>query len=144
MSQTWEGRPTRGLEFFQLLRNDDEFCAELGRAVLAAGRLESALIRYLHRKAPDLDASRATLGRLISFAEQKQLLLKLVPALRQLSTQRNYLAHSLHALFSGLVEETLLPASDLLDSDVSSFTDRAWMLRENLEGLSNIVEAELP
>ena len=56
-----------------------------------------------------------------------------------LRDQRNYLAHNVHALFSGLVEETILERTGLLDSDVSLYTDRAWQLRENLENLADII-----
>jgi hypothetical protein len=137
-----KGEPAIGLDFYELLRADDEFCAELGRAILAAGRLESALVRYFRQRAPAADTSKATLGRLIHYAEEKVLLSDFVPVLRTLNRQRNHLAHSVHALFSGLVEETILPRSELLDSDVVSFTDRAWELKENLEGLAQLVENE--
>jgi hypothetical protein len=142
MSAQWSGEPASGLEFYEYLRADDEFCAELGRAVLAAGRLESAMVRYFQNQAPDLRTAKATLGTLIRHAEERALLSNLVSALRTLSTQRNYLAHSIHALFSGLVEETILPRSGLLNSDVVTFTERAWQVRENLDGLAEIVEAE--
>lgn len=56
--------------------------------------------------------------------------------------QRNYLAHDIHALFSGFVEETLLQKSDLLDSDVDLFTDRAWQLHGNLNNLAENIEKE--
>ena len=63
----------------------------------------------------------------------------MVPALEQLNTQRNYLAHNIYALFSGLVEETILTRKNLLDSDIDVFTERTWQLTENLNGLANIV-----
>ena len=137
------GEPVEGLEFYELLRADDEFCAELGRAVLAAGRLEGALARYLQGEAPDLKAAKATLGTLTRYAEDRALLSNLVPVLKTLTVQRNYLAHSIHALFSGLVEESILPRSGLLDSDVGLFTERAWQLCENLEGLAEMVERQM-
>jgi hypothetical protein len=133
------GEPTEGLEFYALLCEDDEFCRELGRAVLAAGRLESALKRYINDNAPDENTRRATLGRLIEVSRKHQLLSKMLPALEMLRDQRNYLTHNIHALFSGLVEETILESTGLLDSDVDLFTERAWQLKENLEGLADII-----
>ncbi len=133
------GEPTDGLEFYALLCEDDEFCRELGRAVLAAGRLESALKRYIKDNAPDEKTRKATLGRLIEVSRKHKLLSKMLPALEILRDQRNYLTHNMHALFSGLVEETILESSGLLDSDVDLFTERAWQLKENLEGLADII-----
>ena len=133
------GEPASGLDFFNLLREDDDFCAELGRAVLAAGRLESALARYINKHAPGANTTNATLGRLINFARANELLFKLVPALESLKDQRNYLTHNIHALFSGLVEETVLASTGLLDSDVDLFTGRASQLKENLNDLADIV-----
>jgi hypothetical protein len=138
-----KGEPAEGLEFYALLYADDNFCKELGRAVLAAGRLESELKRYISNNAPEEDTKRATLGRLIKFAREHQLLLKMLPALEMLRDQRNYLAHNIHALFSGLIEETILEATGLLDSDVDVFTDRARQLQENLNGLADIMAREM-
>jgi hypothetical protein len=143
MSAMWSGEPAAGLVFYEFLRADDEFCVELGRAVLAAGRLESALVGYLQQQEPDLRTAKATLGTLIRYAEDRTLLSNLVPALRTLSMQRNYLAHSLHALFSGLVEESILPRNGLVDSDVSLFRERAWQLRQDLDDLAAMVERQV-
>jgi len=64
------------------------------------------------------------------------------PALELLRDQRNYLTHSIHSLLSGWIEETILEKSNLLDSDVVTYTERAWQLAENLNGLADIVEKE--
>ncbi|HLA86771.1 MAG TPA: hypothetical protein VJL10_01995, partial [Anaerolineales bacterium] len=64
---------------------------------------------------------------------------KMVPVLETIKDQRNYLTHNIYALFSGLVEETILPRSELLDSDVWSYTERAWELKENLNGIADII-----
>ncbi len=138
-----KGEPTEGLEFYELLRGDMEFCKELGRAVLAAGRLESALKLYIDKHAPGETTTKATLGRLIEFAKKHDLLTKMVPVLENLKAQRNYLTHNIHALFSGLTEETILERSGLLDSDVSLFAERAWQLADNLDGLADIVFEQL-
>ena len=135
----FQGEPTEGLRFYALLYADDEFCRELGRTILAAGRLESALRLYMTAHAPDENTTNATLGRLISCARKHQLLLKMLPVLETLKAQRNYLAHNVHALFAGLVEETILESSGLRDSDVVMFTERAWQLRENLNALANVI-----
>jgi len=137
-----KGEPAEGLEFYALLYEDDNFCKELGRAVLAAGRLESALKRYIFSHAPKENTTKATLGRLIEFSKQHQLLLKMLPVLETLKDQRNYLTHNIHALFSGLVEETILERTGLLDSDVDLFTDRASQLKENLNALADILSKE--
>jgi hypothetical protein len=48
-----------GIEFFKILSQDDEFCSELGRVVLAAGRLESLMIIQLGNESR---LCKATLG----------------------------------------------------------------------------------
>lgn len=97
-----KGVPTDGLQFYKLLQEDDEFCAELGRAVLAAGRLESALIRHIQIHAPGTDTDKATLGKLIALAEKNGLVTPMLEALRLHKEQRNYLTHQIHTLLSTL------------------------------------------
>lgn len=106
---------------------------------MAAGRLEAELIRYLNSKDVKENTEKANLGRLIRFAKKHTLLEKMIPALEMLNDQRNHLAHNIYALFSGLVEETLLPRSELLDSDIDVFTECAWQLKENINSLADIV-----
>ena len=119
------GRELEPEEFFQELSRDDEFCKELGRAMLAAGRLESELTKYLdHAGVPD-DLRKANLGRLIRVAKKRETLVQLVPVLETLNFQRNYLAHNIHALFYGLIEETVLERTGLLDSDTHLFMENA-------------------
>ncbi len=138
--RTSKGEPVAGLRFFELLCADDRFCAALGRSVLAAGRLESALKRYLASAAPTGDTTKATLGQLIQYCKNNRLITKMVPALEVLRDQRNYLTHNIHALLSDLIEETILERADLLDSDVLTYTERAWDLTNNLNGLAELVE----
>lgn len=141
----FEGRPAGGTEFFALLCADDDFCAQLGRAMLAAGRLETALKRYLKTRRPELKLEHANLGALLQLLQKKHtLLVKMQPALEVLKSQRNYLVHSIHALLSDWIEETILERSDLLDSDISTYCERAWQLTEDLNGLADIVEKENP
>lgn len=109
---------------------------------MAAGRLESALKRYISNHALGKNTTKATLGKLIDFARQQHLLLKMLPVLETLRDQRNYLTHNIHALFSGLVKETILESTGLLDSDVDLFTERTWQLKENLNALVDILSKE--
>jgi hypothetical protein len=137
-----QGELINGPRFFELLCADEHFCAELGRAVLAAGHLESALKCYLATAAPASDTTRATLGKLIQFCAKNHLLTQMIPALELLRDQRNYLTHNIHALLANLIEETVLERENLLDSDVLTYAERAWELKNNLNGLAEIVERE--
>ncbi len=140
----WKGEPVDGPAFYAILCANDEFCAELGRAVLAAGRLETALKQHIIVNAQHPDLTRATLGRLIAVARDRNLLSRMLPALEMLRDQRNYLTHSVHALLSGFIEETILEGSNLIDSEVHTYTERAWQLAENLNSLAEILERESP
>lgn len=131
-----------GLEFYKLLYADDEFCKELGRAVLAAGRLEAELTKYMDNKKVGVKIKKATFGTLIEYARKHEMLTKMVPVLEIMRDQRNYLAHNIYALFSGLIEETILPGYGLLDSDVDLFTDRVCQLTEDLNWLADVVAKE--
>jgi len=134
----WKGKPVDGRAFYALLCADDEFCAELGRAVLAAGRLETVLKLHISDNAEHAKVTRATLGRLIDIAKEHRML----SALEMLKDQRNYLTHNVHALLSGFIEETILEGSNLIDSDVHTYTERAWQLAENLNGLAEALERQ--
>jgi hypothetical protein len=134
-----KGEPTEGLEFYKLLYEYDDFCMELGKAVLAAGRLEAELITYINSKNLGKKTKNANLGKLIAIMKKHKLLEKITPVLEEIKDQRNYLAHNIYALFSGLIEETILERSGLLDSDAATYTDRAWQLRDNLNGLADII-----
>jgi hypothetical protein len=138
-----EGKPVSGDEFFGLLCRSDEFCASLGRVMLAACQLESQLKQFLATQIPSVNTSRATLGRLISYCKDHSCLMPMLPALEVVKDQRNYLTHNIHALLFGLIEETVLEGSGLIDSDVITYTERAWQLRENLDGLSAIIESKI-
>lgn len=135
----YKGEPVTGQEFFDLLYRDDEFCAQFGRTLLAAGRLESELKQYLDAQSIPLKNKRSTLGQLLRLLEKHELLQRMQPSLELLTTQRNYLTHNLFELLMGFIEETLLPRTDLLDSDVHTYTEKVWQLEENLKGLADIV-----
>ncbi len=134
-----KGESTVGIEFYKLLYENDDFCKELGQAILAAGRLEAELINYINKQNVEEKTKKANLGKIIIIAKKHKLLEKMVPVLETIKDQRNYLTHNIYALFSGLVEETILPRSELLDSDVWSYTERAWELKENLNGIADII-----
>ncbi len=128
-----------GIKFYNQLYTDKDFCLQLGKVMLSASRLESELIRYLSKQGVKENTQRANLGKLIRIAENNNLLVKIIPVLKDINGQRNYFSHNLHALFTGLIDETILTISDLLDADINLFTDRAIQLEENLAHLANII-----
>ena len=138
------GKPTEGLEFYDLLFKSDEFCAEMVRVALASSQLEAELIQLLlERKVPGKVVG-LPLGALVKAAQKHNVLEpNVLSALDDLCWQRNYLTHNIYALFIGLIEETRLERSNLLDSDVHTYTERAWQLRVNLVGLAEIVAENL-
>lgn len=137
----YKGARTEGVAFFTLLYEDASFCEEFGRCMLAAARLEAIMIIYL-RKNNIQTSEKETLGQLINSAKKNSLLTKMIPALEMLKIQRNFLTHNLYAIFMGLIEDPILPNKDLLDGDVGLFTERAYLLRENLEGLADILNRD--
>lgn len=134
-----KGEPLEGVKFFNQLYSDNDFCLNLGKVMLSASRLETELIIYLSKQGVKEKTHRANLGTLIQIAKNNELLVKMVPVLQEIKNQRNYLAHNLHALFVGLIDETVLSSSDLIDSDIDVFSDRAVQLDDNLVALANIV-----
>ena len=137
----YQGIPSGGEEFYNLLFESDEFSSELGRVALAAGRLESELILFYNRNNIDENFSKATLGHLIKIGKDKNLLDKnLFIALDMICRQRNYLMHNIHALLTNLIDETILEGRNLLDSDVHTYIDRAWQLGENLNHLAGVIK----
>jgi hypothetical protein len=136
----FKGIRKEGVEFFNLLLESDEFNIELGKVALAAGRLEAEIILYYFRNGVKDDLQHKTLGQLIKIGEKRDLLEKnLKNALELICLQRNYLTHNIYALFIDLIDETILERSNLLDTDVITYTDRAWQLRVNLIDLANLI-----
>lgn len=145
MSAIPQGKQVDGKTFYKFLSADDEFSRHLGRAVLAAGRLESELKQYLRANSVSDDTERATLGQLLGLLEKRVLLKKMQPALDLLKRQRNYLTHNIHAVLTGLKEDELIGSEELealLDSDVHLYAERAWQLAANLNDLADILEKE--
>lgn len=136
----YKGEQSEGVEFYNLLFESEEFNAELGKVTLAAGRLEAEMILFLNRHGLKKGTSRATLGKLIKIGKDNNLLdNNLTVALEHICRQRNYLTQIIYALFIELIDETVLERSKLLDTDVLTYTDRAWQLRENLFGLADSI-----
>ena len=148
------GESVNGPKFYRHLYKDDEFCAEVGRVVLATGRLECALIRYIKEHAPTVNVPKnATLGHLIGVATKNALLSDVFrKGDSLLYDQRNHVVHNIYALLTGQLrkpesdeerrkeqEKPRLPSSDLLDSDVRSYSDYAWQLAKDLDGIADIV-----
>ena len=140
MKTTYKGEPAKGIEFYNLLFKSEEFNIEMGKVTLAAGRLEAELMLYLKRKGVTENLSRSTFGSLIITGKKHNLFDKnLVISLELLCKQRNYLTHNIYALFTDLIEETILEKHNLVDTDVITYIDRAWQLKENLVGIADII-----
>ena len=133
------GEPIAPSEFLKLLHEDEAFCAQLGRAVLAASLLETQLGEYLRARDVSVEHKKATLGHLLTMARKHDLLKDMHGVLEMLRDQRNYLAHSLPPLFLGLIPETLLTRDGLLDSDVDTFTEKAREFTENVSAIADLV-----
>ncbi len=131
----------KGLDFYDLLWGNDEFCMELGRVVLAAGRLESILKEFINKRSPNEKTHKATLGKLINIAKANEpnLSKNIITVLEELTFQRNYLTHNIHSLFIGQIEETVLESTNLTNGDVSRYIDVAWQLQESLNHLADVL-----
>ncbi len=135
----YKGNATKGLEFYNLLLESDKFTTELGKVNLVAGKLEAEMILYYSRKGVTKKLVGLTLGRLIEIGKENNLLDKnQISALKMVCNQRNYFIHNIYSLFTDLIDETILPKNNLIDTDVITYTDYAWKLKDNLEGLAQI------
>jgi hypothetical protein len=136
----YKGEPAKGVDFYNLLVESDEFTSALGKVALHSGKLEAELILLLLRNKAKENFSKKTLGALIDIAQKNNLLNdNLAAALKQVSKQRNYITHNIYALFIDLFDETMLEKSDLLDSDVHTYLDRVCQINENLESLTSVI-----
>lgn len=132
------------IKFFERLCKDNEFCQALGRMTLAAGRFESNLRAFLLLKGVDIPENMATLGRLTTELKKHGLLSENgVQILSKLKKQRDYLMHSLFDLFSARTKKDLVLLEDLTPTETSFFTEKAWQLEQNLNGLSSIAEQRI-
>jgi len=136
----FKGEPSGGVDFFNLLMENEEFNKEIGKLTLAAGRLEAELIHFYKRKGVNENLSRFTLGKLIQYGENFNLLERnLAFALESTCKQRNYITHNIYSLLTELFDETILPKNDLIDTDVLTYTEKAWETRKNLIDLAELI-----
>jgi len=130
-------------DFFQILYGSEDFCSELGRVVLAAGKLEALLIQAMRSEGQTINQKYATLGSLIKLLEKHDRLKALKPHLEMLKKQRNYLTHNIYALLFEHIDETILEANNLVESDVHTYKERAFVLCENLNFIAQLIEKEV-
>jgi hypothetical protein len=139
----YKGEPTKGIEFYNLLFKSDEFNIELGKVTLASGKLEAELMMFLQRNGVTKNISKKTLGSLIEIGNEKKLFdNNLSISLNLIAKQRNYLTHNIYALFIDLLDETILEKNNLIDTDVVTYIDRVWQLKENLISLAEIISRQ--
>ncbi|MBU2997938.1 hypothetical protein KO500_15960 [Cellulophaga baltica] len=139
----YEGKPSKGLEFYDLLNKSEKFTSELGKIALASGRLEVEFIMFLTKNKVKGNYKKATLGRLIRLANENKLLSENEnQVFDHICKLRNYITHNIYALFSDSIEETILESENLLDSDVYLYTETAWQLTENLNGLADVIKTK--
>lgn len=137
----FKGKSTKGIDFFHLLEKSEEFTSELGKVILNSGKLEAELIIFLERHDIKEVNKGPTLGALIKKAEMHKFLDKnMICALKTITNERNYVTHNIYALFIDQLNETMLEKTNLLDSDVNLYIERAWQLNENIKGLTEIIE----
>ena len=94
--------------FYNILYKNNEFCMELGRVILIAGKLESLIKKYLDKNNENEKFIESTLGVLIAKLKKYNSLENIVPALNTLKNQRNCFIHNIHSHFSGFIENNLI------------------------------------
>jgi len=133
-----------GEVFFNKLYEDENFCQQLGKVILSASKLEAIIIRFLNNKNIDDINKKATLGQLIEKIKIKKLLDKnILVILKELSSQRNYLTHNIYLLLLNMIDETVLERNELCYEDVHLYAERAYILADNLNAISEIIKNEL-
>ena len=137
----YKGHSSKGIEFYNLLNQSDEFTSELGKVALASGKLEVELILFLNRNKIKGNYKKGTLGTLIRIASENNLFTSNEKiAFKTISKQRNYITHNIYALFTDFIDETISEKENLLDSDIHLYIERAWQLRVNLNDLADIIK----
>lgn len=135
------GKPTRGLEFYNLLYQSVDFTSELGKIALESSKLEAEIINLLIRNKISGNYNRATLGTLINLAIKNKLIAKNEEiALDMVKKQRNYITHNIYALFNDKIDETIFEKKNLLDSDVYLYIERANQLKKDLIELVELIK----
>ena len=136
----YKGEPTKGLDFYNLLFNSDDFTIELGKVTLAAGKLEAEMILFFNRKGVNEKTNGKTLGTLISIGKKNNLFdINLTTSLELICKQRNYFTHNIYSLFIELIDETILKRKKLIDTDIVTYSDYAYQLRDNLNDLARLI-----
>ena len=131
------------LEFFEMLYADDEFCAELGRLILATGKIEASINEFLDDQGHKVD-KKATFGRLVGkLKEHDHLTENGSSHFDELVLQRNTFSHNIYKILGGGIEGSILPSEDLIPSDVYSFALMAKQTADNINGFSDLVTKEV-
>lgn len=138
----YNGIPVDGLKFYKLLFESDDFTSELGKVMLAAGRLEAELKNLFHTKQITGNFDKATLGALIRKAKDNNLIENRYTVFDRALEQRNYLTHNIYALLSNQIDETILEGNDLFECDVYSYKSKAYQLQDNLNDLVDIISGK--
>lgn len=151
-----------GEKFFNKLYKDEDFCKQLGKVILSAGKLEAQLIKLIENNENDKKCNyyNLTMGKLIGKVEKLKLLPEnTIETLKLLSEQRNHLTHNIFIIFSDLIEDTNLIENINSDKyykteilkqsseekeyfsydDTHVYIERAYILADNLNGLANII-----
>ena len=137
----FKGESHKGINFYNLLFQNNEFCSELGKVSLSAGKLESEIVLFFKRSGINEKIIGKTLGQLIKIGKSKSLFdNNLIISWEMICKQRNYLTHNIYALFIEMIDQTILERENLLDTDVLLYTEKVYLLNENLNDLSEIIK----
>ena len=140
----YKGEPTKGLDFYNLLSQSENFTSELGKVALSSGKLEVELIILLTKNNIKGNFKKATLGKLIRIANENNIFTNNEKiAFKITLNQRNYITHNIYALFTDLIDETIMEKENLLDSDILLYIERAQQLNENINELSEIIKNKI-
>jgi len=137
----YRGIEIEGSAFFDLLMQSDEFCIQLGKLTLTASRLEGELILLLKRLGEKEDIENFNMGRLIRRLKKFDSLENSTMSwLEEECQKRNYLTHNIFHLLHDIIAQTILERDDIIDSDVHTYTERAWQTQKNLLGLCELIK----
>ncbi|MEW6550971.1 MAG: hypothetical protein AB1389_02480 [Campylobacterota bacterium] len=153
-----------GETFFNKLYEDEEFCKQLGKVMLSAAKLETQLIKLLENSEDNKKNMQydITMGVLIRKIENAKLLPEnTIIILKELAEQRNHLTHNIFIIFSDTIEnpklieklkdyqyikKNLLELTSeekeyFLYSDTNVYTERAYILADNLNSIANSIKS---
>lgn len=139
----YKGIDIDGSAFFDLLMKSEEFCIQLGRLTMTASRLEGEMILLLKKLGETDDIEKFNMGRLIRRLKSfKSLESSIISWLEEECERRNYLTHNIYHLLHDLISQTILERDDIIDSDVLTYTERAWQTQQNLLSLCELVKKQ--